>query len=156
LLRAEPVLRRRALTAASCMAAFSVFWTAIALRLAAAPFHLGQRGIALFALVGAGGAFTAPLPGRGGDRGWTRLTTLAGHLLILAALALAAWAGCAARLPSGVALVLLGASAVLLDVGVTADQTLGRRVVNLLRPEARGRLNGLFVGLFFIGGAVGS
>jgi hypothetical protein len=33
---------------------------------------------------------------------------------------------------------------VLLDVGVTADQTLGRRAVNLLRPEARGRLNGLF------------
>jgi predicted MFS family arabinose efflux permease len=156
LLRAEPMLRRRALTAALCMAAFSMFWTAIALRLAAAPFHLSQRGIALFALVGAGGTFTAPLAGRAGDRGWTRMTTLGGHLLVLAALALAGWAGCAPQLPSGLALVLLGASAVLLDVGVTADQTLGRRAVNLLRPEARGRLNGLFVGLFFIGGAVGS
>ena len=53
-------------------------------------------------------------------------------------------------------LALLGASAVLLDVGATADQTLGRRAVNLLRPEARSRINGLFVGLFFIGGALGS
>src|SRR6516165_8036645 len=92
LLRKEPVLRRRALTAGLCMAAFSAFWTAIALRLVEAPFQLGQRGIAIFALVGAGGAVTAPLAGRVGDRGWTHATTLSAHLLILAALALAAWA----------------------------------------------------------------
>jgi hypothetical protein len=74
----------------------------------------------------------------------------------VAALALAAWAGSWTAMPPDLALTLLGASAVLLDVGVSADQTLGRRAVNLLRPEARGRLNGLFVGLFFIGGALGS
>jgi len=156
LLRKEPVLRRRALTAGLCMAAFSAFWTTIALRLVEAPFHLGQRGIAIFALVGAGGAVTAPLAGRAGDRGWTHATTLSAHLLILAALALAAWAGSWASMPPALALALLGASAVLLDVGATADQTLGRRAVNLLRPEARSRINGLFVGLFFIGGALGS
>ena len=53
-------------------------------------------------------------------------------------------------------LVAMGLAAVVLDIGVTGDQTLGRRAINLLRPEARGRLNGLFVGLFFLGGAVGS
>ena len=37
--------------------------------------------------------------------------------------------------------MLMGASAVLLDIGVTGDQTLGRRAVNLLQPKARGRLN---------------
>jgi len=42
------------------------------------------------------------------------------------------------------------------DVGFTCDQTLGRRAVNLLQPEARGRINGLYVGLFFIGGGVGA
>src|SRR5882724_924218 len=61
LLRDEPVLRRRAVTAGLCMAAFSAFWTTIALRLVEAPFHLGRGGIAMFALVGAGGAVTAPL-----------------------------------------------------------------------------------------------
>jgi predicted MFS family arabinose efflux permease len=53
-------------------------------------------------------------------------------------------------------LLLLGLSAIIVDMGVIGDQTLGRRAINLIRPEARGRLNGLFVGLFFIGGSVGS
>jgi predicted MFS family arabinose efflux permease len=157
LLRAEPVLRSRALTASLVMAAFSVFWTAIALRLAQPPFELGQRGIALFALVGAGGAAVTPIFGRAGDRGWTRPATIASHIAIVVAFAMAAWGGAAATgIGQILCLVLLGGSAVLLDVGATGDQTLGRRAINLLRPEARGRLNGLFVGLFFLGGAVGS
>src|SRR6516162_8067851 len=42
------------------------------------------------------------------------------------------------------------------------DQTLrgnasrAGRAVNLACPQARGRLNGLYTGLFFVGGAVGS
>ncbi|QPC91792.1 MFS transporter [Mesorhizobium sp. INR15] len=154
LLKDEPVLRRRALTASLVMAAFSLFWTAVALRLALPPFGLGQRGIALFALVGAGGAVVTPLFGRAGDRGWTRPATIACHLVLIGALALAAWAGSDG--PSWWPLVLMGVSAVLLDIGVTGDQTLGRRAINLLQPTARGRLNGLFVGIFFIGGAIGS
>jgi hypothetical protein len=39
---------------------------------------------------------------------------------------------------------------------VIADQTLGRRAINLLNPAARGRLNAIFVGMFFIGGAAGA
>ena len=156
LLRDEPVLRRRALTAALVMAAFSLFWTAVALRLAEPPFGLGQRGIALFALVGAGGAVVTPLFGRAGDHGWTRTATIFCHLVLIGAMALTAWAGSFHTGAPWGPLVLMGVSAVLLDIGVTGDQTLGRRAVNLLRPEARGRLNGLFVGIFFIGGAIGS
>jgi predicted MFS family arabinose efflux permease len=54
------------------------------------------------------------------------------------------------------ALGLLGIAAALLDFGGVLDQTLGRRAINLIRPEARGRLNGIFSGTFFVGGAVGS
>ncbi|TWB50263.1 putative MFS family arabinose efflux permease [Rhizobium sp. ERR 922] len=156
LLQEEPVLRLRAFTAALMMASFSLFWTSVALRLAQPPFSLGQSGIALFALVGAGGAAATSVFGRMGDRGWTRTATLASHVIVLAAMVLAAWVG-GIRSGSSVALlILLGMSAVLLDVGVTGDQTLGRRAVNLLKPEARGRINGLFVGIFFLGGALGS
>jgi predicted MFS family arabinose efflux permease len=156
LIRSEPVLRHRALTAALVMAAFSVFWTSVALRLAEPPFDLGQRGIALFALAGAGGAVVTPLAGRAGDRGWTRPVTVASHLTLIAALALAAWTGSLRSASSSAPLVLMVMSAVLLDAGVVGDQTLGRRAINLVRPEARGRMNGLFVGLFFVGGALGS
>lgn len=156
LLRSEPVLRRRALTAGLAMAAFSVFWTSVALRLAEPPFGLDQRGIALFALAGAGGAVVTPLVGRAGDRGWTQPVTIASHLILIAALALAAWSGALQSASSWMPLAWMVASAILLDIGAVGDQTLGRRVVNLVRPEARGRMNGLFVGLFFLGGALGS
>jgi predicted MFS family arabinose efflux permease len=53
-------------------------------------------------------------------------------------------------------LTLLAISAVVLDLGVIGDQTLGRRAVNLVNPQARGRVNGLYTGIFFLGGAIGS
>lgn len=155
LLRSECVLQHKALTASLGMGAFSLFWTAVALRLAQPPFSLGQSGIALFALAGAGGAVATPLFGRLGDGQHSRLALLVSDTLLPVALALVAWAGCA-DLPRAAALAFLVAGAVLLDVGLIGNQTLGRRAINLLHAEARGRINGLFVGLFFIGGAAGS
>jgi hypothetical protein len=57
--------------------------------------------------------------------------------------------------PSRVVLAL-ATSAVLLSMGGVADQALGRHAVNMIRPEARGRVNGLFTGSFFVGGALGA
>ncbi|CAP43930.1 MFS transporter [Bordetella petrii] len=161
LLRHEPVLRWRAATAALGMAAYSLFWTAISLRLAQAPFHLGARAVAALALCGAVGVVTAPLAGRAGDRGHTRRASIAAQAVVVVSWLLAGWAGGAwpgtgAVLPVGAALAALTMAAILLDAGVTGDQTLGRRAVNLVRPEARGRMNGLFVGVFFVGSAAGS
>ncbi|MFC4275367.1 MFS transporter [Achromobacter aloeverae] len=156
LLRGEPVLRRRSLSAALAMAAFSLYWSAVALRLAQAPFGFDQVDIAVFALVGAGGAIATPWFGRAGDRGWTRSATLAADALMIAGFGVAAWAGWTRTGSATLPMIAMGMAAVLLDVGVTGDQTLGRRAINMLRPEARGRINGLFVGLFFLGGAAGS
>ncbi len=156
LLLQERALRQRALTAGLVMGAFSLFWTTVALRLTISPFGLSQQGIAIFALIGAAGAAVTPFFGRAGDRGRTRPATIAAHLILLAGLAIAAWAGSAGAGSGVLPLAGMALSAVMLDIGVTGDQTLGRRIINLLQPEARGRLNALFVGLFFIGGAVGS
>lgn len=154
LLHEEPVLRVRAWTASLVMASFTAFWSAVALRLPEAPFGLDAKGIAAFALIGVAGAAATPLAGRWGDKGWARPLFLAAHLLIIGSLALCAWAG--ALESRIIALLALSFGTILLDVGITTDQTLGRRAINLLRPEARGRMNGLFVALFFIGGGVGA
>ncbi|WP_454719514.1 MULTISPECIES: MFS transporter [Cupriavidus] len=161
LLRGQPVLRRHALTAALSMGAFSAFWTAVALRLAQPPFALGSHGLALFALAGAAGAVAAPLAGRLGDRGHGHAGTGAAQLAVLAALLLAGvagggWFGFDAQAHRAAAIGLLVVAAMVLDAGVTADQTFGRREINLLDAAARGRLNGLFVGIFFVGGAAGA
>ncbi|OKO91501.1 MFS transporter [Bradyrhizobium sp. NAS80.1] len=161
ILSEEPVLQRRALYQALCMGAFGVFWTSVALRLSAPPFSLDQTGIALFALAGAAGAIIAPIAGRAGDRGWTKGATRLAHLAVIGSMALAGIGGHelapgASAVSANVALAILVAAAVLLDLGVIGDQTLGRRAINLLRSEARGRVNGLFTGLFFLGAAAGS
>ncbi|HWT97272.1 MAG TPA: MFS transporter, partial [Terriglobales bacterium] len=161
-LRTEPVLQLRATTAGLCFASFSFFWTVITLRLTEAPFHLGADGIALFALAGAGGTIIAPVAGRLGDRGLTKGATVLMHLAVILAIA-SAWVVGAASFArdffaahEGIAIGVMMIAALILDIGVIGDQTLGRRAINMIRPEARGRLNGLFTGGFFIGGAIGS
>ena len=156
LLRTEPVLRRRSLTAALGCAAFSVFWTAVALELASPRFGLGQTRIALFAFAGAAGAIVAPLAGRAGDRGWTRPGTIVSHIVTVVAFGVAALGDRLGATTPLVGLSVLALAAIVLDIGVFGDQTFGRRAINLLNPDARARLNGLFVGLFFIGGSIGS
>jgi predicted MFS family arabinose efflux permease len=50
--------------------------------------------------------------------------------------------------------LLLGG--VMLDFGVQANLVLGQREIYSIGPHLRSRLNGLFMAIFFIGGAVGS
>jgi predicted MFS family arabinose efflux permease len=151
LMRHTDVLRRRAAYHACLFAGFSLFWT-VAPLLLAQRFHLGQRGIALFALVGVAGAVSAPLAGRAADRGWTRPATL----LAMLGVAVAFLAMLGAGSGSTRALLLLGAGAVLLDFCVTANLVLGQRAIYALGAELRGRLNGLYMASFFGGGAIGS
>jgi hypothetical protein len=79
---------------------------------------------------------------------------LAGSLL--AGIAGAGWLGLGVVMHPRVALGLLVAAAILIDAGAIGDQTLGRRAINMLDPAMRSRLNGLFVGVFFVGGGAGA
>lgn len=155
LLRSEPLLRRRAATQALLMAAFTLFWTAVALRLAAAPFHLSQNGIGVFALCGAAGVVAAPIAGRLADRGLVRAGTLLAHGSAAMGLLLALASALVPGLSVPVMLTMLVAAALLLDFGAIGDQALGRYMVNTLSPELRGRVNGLYTGAFFFGAAAG-
>jgi predicted MFS family arabinose efflux permease len=87
-----PVLRHRALYQSAAFACFTLYWTGVPLLLAA-HFGYTQRGIALFALVGAAGAFAAPIAGRLADRNFGRIGTVVSLLSIAAAFALALLGG---------------------------------------------------------------
>jgi predicted MFS family arabinose efflux permease len=151
LLLHTPVLRRRAFYHACLFASFSLFWTAAPLLLAD-RFHLSQNGIALFAAVGVAGVLAAPMAGRVADRGWTRAATGLAMVTVLLALLL----GLLGASGSTVGLFALALTAVLLDLGVTANGVLGQRAIYALSPALRGRLNGLYMATFFAGGALGS
>ena len=68
----------------------------------------------------------------------------------------AGWCGIDIAAHPRLALGLLVVAAVLVDAGAIGDQTFGRRAINMLDPDKRSRLNGLFVGVFFVGGGVGA
>jgi len=150
LLLRTPVLQRRVAYQATLFGAFSLFWTGVPLLLEGPIFQMSQRGIAWFALAGSAGAFAAPIAGRVADRGWTRAASGFGMALTALAFGLA-WLGA-----ERASVALLVVAALVLDFGVTANLILGQRAIFSLAPEIRSRLNGIFIALFFLGGAAGS
>jgi predicted MFS family arabinose efflux permease len=149
LLRDTPLLRRRAAYQAALFASFSLFWTAVPLVLASPRFGLTPHGIAWFALAGVAGSLAAPVAGRLADQGRTYVATGAALALVAVAFAMA-WAG------GAWSLALLLAAGIVLDLGVQANLVLGQRAIYALGAHARSRLNGLYMAIFFAGGALGS
>lgn len=152
LLRTTPILRRRAAYQACMFGAFSLFWTCVSLELTGPNFGISQSGVALFALAGVAGAIASPIAGHRADQGKSRSNTLAALLMALCAfgLPLVVDAGWLANL------ALLVLCSIVLDAGVSASLVTGQRAIFSLPADVRSRLNGLYMALFFMGGAIGS
>lgn len=144
---AEPALRRRALSQGLLFGAFSAYWTAIAYELIG-EHGFSQSQIAIFALVGAGGAAAAPIAGKLADRGYGSWGS-GGALLLAAVMALLAAAGHRS-------VILLGVAGVLLDFAVQSHQVMSQHEIYALRADARARLNTVFMTTVFTGGALSS
>ncbi|WP_165249873.1 MFS transporter [Paludisphaera soli] len=148
LVRDLPELRTSALFGGLAFASFSVFWTVLAFHLAGPPFGYGSDVVGLFGLVGAAGAMAAPLVGTFADRRGPRwsiglgLTTMLASFVVLAAFG--------SSLPGLVVGVLL------LDVGAQCNHISNQTRIYGLAPEARSRLNTVYMVSFFLGGALGS
>ncbi|MFE2408031.1 MFS transporter [Kitasatospora sp. NPDC057904] len=149
LLVRTPILRRRAFYHALLFGAFSLFWTAVPLILASPECGLSQVDIALFSLAAVAGAFVAPIAGRVADRGLTKPATAFAILTVVACFLLVFASG-------GHVVAVLFVAALLLDVGISCNLVLGQRSIFALGAEIRSRLNGLYMAIFFCGGAVGS
>ena len=147
LARTEPVLVRRALAQACMFGSFTAYWTAVAYELID-HHHLTQNGVAVFALIGAAGAATAPIAGRLGDAGHSVEARIVALLAAIAAMALA---GLGAS-----SLILLAVAGVLLDFAVQSHQVLSLRDIYALRGDARARINSVYMTSIFVGGAITS
>ncbi|MDX7950048.1 MFS transporter [Lichenihabitans sp. Uapishka_5] len=146
------VLWRRSAYQFCSFGAFSLFWTTVPLLLQEPRFGFTQAGIAWFGLAAVAGAVAAPFAGTLADRGLERFSTGLGLASVATAFLLTHVE--VASPVIGVGLLVL--AAILLDFGTSATLVVSQRAVFSLGPTVRARLNGLFLAMFFIGGALGS
>ncbi|OMF16139.1 MFS transporter [Paenibacillus sp. FSL H7-0331] len=148
LIRTQPVLREASLLGALLFGGFSVFWTALAFYVEGSPYHYGSEIAGLFGLVGVLGAAAAPAAGRLTDR--FSATGMVGIFIGLALLSyLSFW-----TVGSHLWGLILGV--ILLDLGVQGSQISNQARIYALAPEARSRINTVFMVSTFIGGSIGS
>jgi predicted MFS family arabinose efflux permease len=144
----QPVLRESALLGAVFFSAFSAFWTTLVFFLQTPPYHYGSAVAGLFGLVGVAGAVGAPVVGKAADRRGPR-----GNILIALASTFTAFV---VMYFIGTNLAGLIAGVVLLDFGVQAAHVTNQTRIYSLLPDARSRLNMVYMICYFTAGALGS
>jgi len=138
-------LRLAAVTPALLFGAFTAFWSILALYLQTPRFGLGSEIAGLFGIVGAIGILAAPIAGRYADMRGPHQVIVAGTLLTVVSwivLCVARGSRPGDRLhPARLC---------------RAERSRLQHIVYALRPEARSRLNTIFMGSMFLGGAGGA
>lgn len=148
LTRRHSDLRLHAALGGLAFAAFCTFWVTLVLHLSTLPGGYGARTAGLYGIVGVVGALTVPLVGRFADTSTGRGINVLGCALILASFGLL-WIG-------GSSLLLIGLAVVLLDFGTQASHINNQARIFALDPQARSRVNTVYMVTYFTGGALGS
>jgi predicted MFS family arabinose efflux permease len=128
--------------------AFSSFWATLVFFLGFPPYHYGARLAGLFGLVGAVGVLAAPRAGRLADRRGPTFTVAAAIGVTILSYFIFLGAG---QIMAG-----LVCGVILLDLGVQAGHVANQTRIYALVPEARSRLNTVYMVTYFMGGALGS
>lgn len=146
--RSQPVLREAVFVNSLMFCTFSGFWTAMVFFVEGPPYYYTSRGAGLFGLIGAAGAMCAPFAGRLTDRYGGRGNVLGAVLTMIAAFIVLGLFG------THLATFILGV--LLLDLGQQTSHVSNQTRIYGLLPEARSRLNMIYMTCSFSGGAAGS
>ncbi|TCM40051.1 MFS transporter [Novosphingobium sp. ST904] len=142
-----PALRLATFTQCTQFGVFSVFWTILALHLQEPRFGLGSEVAGLFGVLGAAGVLAAPIAGRIADRRGPHPVIVAASVLTLASwLVFGFW--------TSIAGLVVGV--LLLDFAIQASQISNQSIIYALRPEARSRINTVYMASMFLAGAASS
>ena len=147
-IKTQPALRETSIINFLAFAIISAFWTTMVLFLANPPFNFQTLQIGLFGIAGAAGALAAPLVGKLSDGNNPRKNLMIGFILQIVSVALFYFTG------SNLYLFVIGI--VLIDIGQQAIHVTNQTRIYTLIPEARNRLNTIFMSVSFIGASCGS
>lgn len=145
-------LQQRAFYHACIFATFSLYWTVMPILLRSESLHFSNNEIALIGFVAIAGALLTPYIGKLADKGYIFFMTNVSMGLVILSIFLLFFV----RDHSVISIALIVISGLVLDIGVAGNMLLGQKVIFSLNPAIRNRLNGLYMTIFFLGGAFGS
>ncbi|WP_064609475.1 MFS transporter [Photobacterium sp. J15] len=144
--KSEPKLRHATKVQAAIFAAFCVIWTILPFLLIS-QYQLGSGTTGMFALIGLAGILCAPLAGKFSDKYGPRMIVFASSLVMAASWVLFGLENSLYGLVLGI---------FLLDLAEQCSLIANQHIIYSLNPQARNRINTLFMGGVFIGAAMGS
>jgi predicted MFS family arabinose efflux permease len=148
LLRQERRLVLRSLIGGFVFAAMSILFSTLALLLTSKTYQLPDVLVGIVPLIGVFGALSTQYVGKLADQGYTTVLT---------------WSGCIIMAVSWYFLYLGGHSLIsyilgygLINLGLAVVHSSNQNIIFRIRPDAKSRINSIYMTMYFIGGACGS
>ena len=148
LLKQEPRLGFRSLIGGFVFAAMSTLFSTIAILLTSSPFHLSDVLVGVVTLAGVFGALSTTKIGKIADQGHTLSLTWIGLLTLIVSWFFLYFGG------QSLLSYMIGYG--IISLGLTIVHTSNQNIIFRLRPDAKSRINSIYMTSYFIGGACGS
>lgn len=145
--KTEPALRLAALRGALAFAGLSAFWTTLVF-LMEDSFGYGSGVTGVFGLFGVAGALGATVVGKMNDKVSKNKLIMLGAILILLS-----WVVFLFSAHSIIGLII---GIIVVDLGLQSLHITNQNIIFSKNPEARNRVNTIYMVGFFIGGALGT
>ena len=148
LLKQEQRLGFRSLIGGFVFAAMSTLFSTIAILLTSSPFHLSDVLVGVVTLAGVFGTLSTTKIGKIADQGHTLSLTWIGLLTLIVSWFFLYFGG------QSLLSYMIGYGVI--SLGLTIVHTSNQNIIFRLRPDAKSRINSIYMTSYFIGGACGS